>query len=240
MTLAGCVAPSRGFVAPLRGLALALGLLLAATAAQAQVVRCTDARTGKVTYTDVGCDVGQRSTQVEARKTEQELANEREQAAEALEQKRLRQEAKAEADQRQLEREALQAQRDQNRQRPASSADFANSRACADARRALNAAASYLARTPEEQATRIDAAQQQMDFACLGPDGYARAQANRANNQPPVVIVQQPAWPQHHRPRPPHIERPRGPYIKECTSFTCTDNNGKRYPRTGRGSFEER
>ena len=131
-----------------------------------------------------------------------------------------------------------QAQRDAQSRQTASPADYANSRACADARRALNAAAGSLARTPEEQASRVDAAQQQMDFACLGPDAYVRAQANRPN-YPPVIVVQQPVWPHHNRPRPPHAERPRAPYIKECTSFTCTDNNGKRYPRTGRGSFGE-
>lgn len=223
----------------IQGLVLVLGLLLAASAAQAQVVRCTDARTGKVSYTDGACDAGQRSAQIEARKTEEQLAAEREQAAEALEQKQARQAAQAEADQRQLERETLQAQREKALERPAAPADYANSRACAEARRGVKAATNNLARTPEEQASRIDAAQQQMDFACLGPDGYARAQANRAS-QPPVVVVQQPVWPHHNRPRPPHVERPRGPYIKECSSFTCTDNNGKRYPRTGRGSFEER
>ena len=218
---------------------LALGLALSATCAQAQVVRCTDARSGKVTYTDGTCDAGERSTQVEARKTEEALAAERARANEALEQKQAKQEAQAEAEQRQLEREALQAQRDNSTRRFDAPTDYSRTTACADARRALNAAVGNLARTPEEQATRIDAAQQQMDFACLGPEGYARAQANRAS-QPPVVVVQQPFWPTHNRPRPPHPERPRGPYIKECTSFTCTDNNGKRYPRTGRGSFQER
>lgn len=220
----------------------ALGCCLSVSVAHAQVIRCTDAVSGKVTYTDGSCDTGQRSTQVQARKTEQALAAEREEAAEALERKRERQQAQAEADQRQLERETLQAQRQAQRdaqsRQTASPADYANSRACADARRALNAAAGSLARTPEEQASRVDAAQQQMDFACLGPDAYVRAQANRPN-YPPVIVVQQPVWPHHNRPRPPHAERPRAPYIKECTSFTCTDNNGKRYPRTGRGSFGE-
>lgn len=234
------VAPSRSHPTTWRfSLELALGLvfLLAGQASHAQVIRCTDARSGKVTYTDGTCDAGQRSAQVQARKTEQELALERAQASEALEQKHKRQEAQADAEQRQLEREALQAQRARSMERPAAPADYAQSPACGDARRALSAATGNLARTPEEQATRIDAAQQQMDFACLGPEGYARAQASRSS-QAPVVVVQPPAWP--IRPRPPRPEPLRGPYIKECTSFTCTDSNGKRYPRTGRGSFDER
>lgn len=227
------------FKAAMRPCLVALLVLLSAPLAHAQVIRCTDARSGKVTYTDTACDAGQRSTQVQARKTEEELALEREQAAAALEHKRERQQAEAQAQQRQLEREVLQAQRDEQLRRPPSAADYANSRACADARRALHAAANNVARTTEEQLTRVDAAQQQMDFACLGPEAYARAQASRPS-QPPVIVVQQPVWPHHHRPRPPHVERPRAPYIKECTSFTCADNNGRRYPRTGPGSFEER
>lgn len=216
---------------------LLLMLLMANQASHSQVNRCTDARSGKVTYTDASCDAGQRSAQVEARKSPQELTLERTQAAEALEQKRARQEAQAQADQRQLEREALQAQRARAQQRPMTPGNYAQSPACAEARQALSAATGNLARTPEEQATRIDAAQQQMDFACLGPDGYARAQANRST-QPALVVVQPPVWPSYQRPH--HPEPPRGPYIKECTSFTCTDSDGKRYPRTGRGSFQER
>lgn len=54
------------------------------TAAQAQVVRCTDPATGKVTYTDGKCAGGTTAREVEARKTPEEIQREREQAAEAL------------------------------------------------------------------------------------------------------------------------------------------------------------
>ena len=56
------------------------------TAAQAQVVRCTDPATGKVTYTDGKCAGGTTAREVEARKTPEEIQREREQAAEALDQ----------------------------------------------------------------------------------------------------------------------------------------------------------
>ncbi len=220
---------------------VAVGLAGTAMKAHAQVLRCTDARTGKVTYTDSTCSTGQSVTEVEARKTPEQIALDRERAEEALKAKQERQAAEAEADARQLEREARERSL---APRPFMPEDYANSRGCADARANLNAATANLARTPEEQATRIDAAQQQLDYACLGPDGYARAQASRASQPPQVVVIQPPAYP--IRPRPGWQGRPNQPLpadrpqIRECTSFTCTDTNGKRYPRTGRGSFEER
>ena len=45
-----------------------------ALTAQAQVVRCTDARSGKVTYTDGACDSGSAARQVKPRKTPQDIA----------------------------------------------------------------------------------------------------------------------------------------------------------------------
>lgn len=74
--------------------------LLGSFAAQAQVLRCTDAATGKVTYTDGKCAPGTSVKEVERRKTDEELAEERartdlalrrraEQRAQDLEQQRL-------------------------------------------------------------------------------------------------------------------------------------------------------
>lgn len=218
--------------------AVLLGILLSAFSIQAQVLRCTDAHTGKVTYTDGSCGTGTQTLEVQPRKSAEELANDRAQGELAAQRmrERLAEEATAAKN-----REAQQArdERDARRvQTEASAADYASSAACANARRALDAVAASVARSGEDATVRIDAAQRQMDFSCLGPDGYARTEAARAN-RPQVVVVPAPVWPV--RPRPPH--RPHDsnrPYIKECTSFTCTDSNGKRYPRSGRGSFDER
>lgn len=231
-------------ISPLHRWALRLGAALCCTCvamvlplpAQAQVLRCTDARTGKVTYTDGACDAGDRSHEVEARKSAEALARERAASEEAAQRMRERLAADADAAERREEREAKRA-RDERRARQGAPLDYANSAACTNARRQLSAAAAGSARTPEEQAARLEAAQRQMDFSCLGPEGYAQAEAARAN-RPQVVVVQPPAWPV--RPRPTHPDRQERTHIKECTSFTCTDSNGKRYPRTGRGSFEER
>lgn len=206
--------------------------------AHSQVFLCTDARTGKVTYTDSGCEAGAKRQEVAPRKSDEELARERAQGEEAVERmrNRLAEDAAAsrqrEAQQARDEREARRAQRD------ASVADYANSAACVNARRALDAVAASAARSGEAPSARLETAQRQMDFSCLGPEGFARTEAARLT-RPQIVVVPPPTWPV--RPRLPHRpDRPDRPYIKECTSFTCTDSNGKRYPRTGRGSFDER
>lgn len=226
--------PSHKLLAPLASVFLVfLGMFSPFNTASAQVLRCTDARTGKVTYTDSACDIGTRSQEVQPRKSPEELAQERAQGEEAAQ--RMRERLAAEAVAAQQARDERKARHDQQ---GTSAADYANSAACANARRALNAVAASAQRSSEDQSAQLDTAQRQMDFSCLGPDGYARAEAARAN-RPQVVVVQPPAWPV--RPRPSHQpDRADRPYIKGCTPFTCTDSNGKRYPRTGRGSFDER
>ena len=57
---------------------LAAGAVLLCLAAQAQVLRCTDARTGQVTYTDGACTGAASVREVEPRKTPQEIRLERE------------------------------------------------------------------------------------------------------------------------------------------------------------------
>ena len=217
---------------------IVVSAVFAALPAQAQVVRCTDSRTGKVTYTDGTCDRSARSQEVQPRKSPEELARERAQGEEAAQRMRERLAAEAaaaqqrEAQQAHEEREARRDRRDTN------FIDYANSAACASARRSLDAVATSVGRSGEDPIARMETAQRQMDFSCLGPEGYALTEAARAN-RPQVVVIQPPTWPV--RPRPPHRpDRPDRPHIKECTSFTCTDSNGKRYPRTGRGSFQER
>lgn len=51
-------------------------VLMACTTAQAQVLRCTDPATGRVTYTDGECAPGTKVKEVERRKTDEELADE--------------------------------------------------------------------------------------------------------------------------------------------------------------------
>ncbi len=205
--------------------------------AQAQVVRCTDARTGKVTYTDGACAGGAAAREVEPRKSPEEIQLERELAAEALDRKQQRLQGETSA----AEAATLRnAERDRARAAQAAAAapqsqDYARSAACARSRRNLDVVTSSLARSTYEHELRTEAAQRQMDLDCLGPQGYAEVEKARAN-QPRVVVVpsvhNRPLYPdpfpQVGRPQPP-------PRLTQCGDFRCTDNQGNTYPRAGPG-----
>lgn len=197
-----------------------------------QVIRCTDAKTGKVSYTDGACPSGSQTREVEAKKTPEEIEQERRSAERALELKQQRLQAESAA-------EAAEAQRaaNQERIRAARAAtvpkDYANSAECATAKRNYELLSSSLSRTTYEQEMRADAAQRQMDLACLGPQGYAELERARAA-QPRIVVTP----PRHsYYPVPAPAPAPQQPYITGCSSFYCTDSTGARYPRSGPGQF---
>lgn len=200
--------------------------------AQAQVVRCTDAATGKVTYTDGKCAGGATAREVEARKTPEEIQHEREQAAEALalKQKRLEAENKA------AEAEALRnAQRD--RAAPAKPPDYARSPECARSRRNLDMVLGSGNAGSYEQSQRMEAAQRQVDLDCLGPEGYAEVAKARAarpttvnTTTPPVVVVVPPRHPVRPVvPQPTPVPEPKK--FTQCNVFRCYDSQGNSYPR---------
>jgi len=209
----------------LRPLVLCATALLC-LATQAQVVRCTDARTGKVTYTDGACESGAAAREVEPRKTAEELQQERAQAAEALQRKQQRLETEAAATRLQAEREALR-QRGQATSAPPRP-DHARSPECLRSRRQWQELNEAQVREPLVQNPALDAAQRQMDLDCLGPEGYAEMERARASQRPPLVVVPnaRPAY-----PTPP----PSRPKLTHCTEFTCFDTEGKAYPRAGPG-----
>ena len=216
-------------------LLLCICAALLGTAAQAQVLRCTDARTGKVTYTDGECSGGTSVREVEARKTPQELQQERELAAEALERKQQRLQAESAAAELDARRAA---ERDRAKAAQAAAAapqpqDYARSPECARSRRNLDLVASGLSRSTYEQDVRLEAAQRQVDMDCLGPQGYAEVEKARAN-QPRVVVVP-PRYPSAFPPAYPAPQPP--PRLTQCGDFRCTDNQGNTYPRTGPGRF---
>ena len=208
----------------LRSLVPCIAALLCAHA-QAQVVRCTDARTGQVTYTDGACTGSATAREVEPRKTDDEIRQERAQAAEALERKQQRQAQEAEASRLQAEREALR-QRDLAA-RPAQRPDYAHTPECQRARRQLRELADAQAREPLVHIPALDTAQRQMDLDCLGPEGYAEMEKARALQRPPIVVVP--------HTRPAYIPLPQRPRLTHCSDFTCFDTQGKAYPRAGPG-----
>ncbi len=198
----------------LRLLALALAGLCSG-AATAQIVRCTDAHTGAVTYTDGECTAGTRPREVQARQTPEAIAQERAQAAQALAEKQQRQQAQAAAEQLEAERQA-QRQREQAIAAAATQTPtqaYARSPQCARSRRNFDLAASSTSSTRYGQNTRLQAAQRQMELDCLGPEGYAALERSRPAPQPqPIVVYPPQRWqPYPHRPRPPRPPRPPYP-----------------------------
>ena len=193
--------------------------------AQAQVVRCTNAQTGQVTYTDGSCSGGTTAREVEARKTDEEIRRERTQASEALELKQQRLETEAAATRLQAEREALR-QRERAANTP-TRPDYANTQECRLSRRKWQELSDAHAREPLVHNPGLEAAQRQMDLDCLGPEGYADLEKARAQ-RPQIVVV--PTGRPHLTPTPP--PRPR---LTHCTDFTCFDTQGKAYPRAGPG-----
>lgn len=222
-----------------RHLIVGLCAVWLATGAQAQVVRCTDARTGKVTYTDGACTGGSSAQEIVPRKTPEELQQERDQAAQALERKQQRLQAETAAAQAEASRNA---ERDRARAAQAAATapqpqDYARSPECARSRRNFEMVTSGISRSTYEQDVRVEAAQRQMDLDCLGPQGYAEVEKARAN-QPRVVVVP----PSRHRPLYPEpfptVGKPQpAPRLTQCGDFRCTDNLGNTYPRTGPGRF---
>ena len=209
---------------------LAACAVLVCFTAQAQVLRCTDARTGQVTYTDGTCPGAASVREVEPRKTPQEIQLEREQAAEAL--ARKQQQLQAETATRQID-----AERDARRERELAAGaprpaarpqDYARTAECARSRRNLDVVVSSISGT-YDQNLRVETAQRQVDLDCLGPDAYAEVEKARALRQEtaPAVVVVPPRHPVYTRPAPPPPPRK----FTQCNVFRCYDSQGNSYPR---------
>ncbi len=202
--------------------ALLAGLMaVQAHEAWAQVVRCTDSRTGRVTYTNGSCGAGEQRVQVQEAPSAEELERDRAQAAAAIERKNqqlAREESERRARAQQRERESRE--RAQASQAQRGSGD---SPACQQARRRLDAILAESSPDPATWGTRSQAAQQQMEMACLGPQAYEQLQSTRALqpnaiNRPWIVAP----------PRP--LPQPPAAPITGCNVFRCYDRNGGVHP----------
>ena len=207
--------------------ALLMAASLWAGSAAAQVMRCSDPVTGKITYTDGDCAAGQTRKEVAPRQTPEDIQRERDQAQEAL---RLRQERRA-LDAIQAGPAPIDRPRQDTDKHHAS--DPAQSAECAQARQTLKAA---LARDPSlyDTNTRIYSAQRNEELACLTPAENARLQRDREQRSiyetpgfiPPIVVLPPP------RPHPPHNTQPKPkPEMVQCNVFRCYDRQGNSYPR---------
>lgn len=198
--------------------------VLAAPDAQAQVIRCTDSKTGRVTYTNGSCGAGESRVQVQEAPSAEELERDRSQAAAAIERKNQRlaqEESERRAREQQREREARErARADQARQAQSGNGD---SPACQQARRRLDAILAEASPDPATWGSRSQAAQRQMEMACLGPQAYDQLQQSRALqpnaiNRPWLVTP----------PRP--VPQPPAAPITGCNVFRCYDRNGGVHP----------
>ena len=213
----------------LRTAILASATLLA-LAAHGQVVRCTDAGTAAVVYTDGDCPAGSKALEVQARKTQEAVEQERSQAAEALERKQQRLQAETAAARLETEQGA-QRQREAARRAAATRArpqDYASSLQCARARRNLDIAASSTAPYAYGQEAPLQIAQRQMELDCLGPEAYAEIEKHRPAATAPAVVVVPPPRPHWTRPLRPPAPPPR---FTHCNVFRCYDQQGRSYTR---------
>lgn len=180
-------------------------LLFGCAAGYAQVVKCTDSRTGKVTYSDSGCSGHEVGKQVQARKTLQELEVERAQA----EAERQRYAATSPVSQ---DQQAVPKRREQVPQR-----DYASTFECRQAQRDIDIARGSVTASRSEKLTKVAAAQRKADLACLGPAGYREAEGARAEA----------------RERAKERRARTGGVITHCDPGGCNDNYGNRYHRAG-------
>lgn len=200
-----------------------LSAWLLATGAQAQVQRCEDAHTGRVTYTDGDCRSGESALLIEAAPTPQEQAAQAARDRQALE----RREAELRL---QAQRRAEQAASAPVIPPPAPqlSPTPQNSPAC----RQAQAAWEQLNQAGRSDRQTLDSARQQAELQCLTAEAYADLQKSR---QPPALVNQ--PWgyrppqsrPQLHPPQPPPPRPPSGPV--QCNVFRCYDGKGNQYPR---------
>ncbi|WP_034388317.1 DUF4124 domain-containing protein [Comamonas composti] len=200
---------------------LCLAGLFCTTQASSQVLRCTNPKTGTVTYTNGSCAATDSGLQIQAAPSPEEVERERAQAKEALE--RLDQQlARDEA----ARRARIQQEQREKRERERAQAQNGNasSPACDIARRRLDAILAEEKPEPVSWSSRSQLAQQRMEMACMSPQAYEQLQQTRAL-QP--VHIHRPGW--AVAPRPPRPQPPPAP-ITSCNVFRCYDRNGGIHP----------
>lgn len=224
------------FSQPLYRPAALLGLwcvcAMTGPAALAQVTRCVDATTGKVSYTDGACAKGANATEIERRKTDEELAQERAREQEALQAKAERREQEHAQRRLQADERAEQAAQ-RATSRSAAGSQPAQSAACLQSRERYRAASDAAADKTMGSSVQLDAAKRQMELDCLGPEAYSRLEASRP--APTVVLPSDPyadRYP-YYRPPPPRppVQPTPAPSIARCDVFKCVDTQGYTHPR---------
>ncbi len=198
-------------------------LTMAVFSAFGQVIKCTDPRTGRITFSDSPCATGQSSVEVQPRRTPEEMQEERLRAEEANNRK-----------QRQLDQQMLDRQRAAElaatapvTAAPDRQVNPANSNACTQAQRDLETIASSITGSEELRRNRINAATVRVNATC----GLQTEMI-----QPPHKIVVAPPRFRPVQPLPQPLPRPipqGSRTITGCDGGICRDAQGGLYHRNG-------
>lgn len=133
-------------------------IVMMAVAAQAQVIRCTNPKTGQVTYSDRQCVSSHSGVLVERRKSHEEIMSERLQAAEANEQKYRNRLAEIEVQQQAGQQAPMVAQQ--------SPPDKSTSYECRQVQKDHETVSSIRTGTEEERRNRINASTVKVNATC--------------------------------------------------------------------------
>jgi len=195
---------------------LLLGWVLIAGTAQAQVMRCVDAKTGEVTYTNGRCISGEMSTQIQAAQSAEEIAAERANASQARERSKA-QMARDEAQRRQREEQERKEREAAEKAQARAVANLENTPACRQARERYNAILAEASPDPATWGERSQAAQAQMQ--------QSRALQPNAINRPQWGY----GYPNRYPPARPTPSQPPAKIVN-CNVFRCYDNRGGVHP----------
>ena len=141
-----------------------LFVMLIATSGHAQVFRCPDPVSGKLSFSDIPCSGGE---QIQRKRTADEIALESERAALARERAALA-----------GERNRLEGERQQYREQSSDSKPQS-------VQQTSSLATSYECQIAQKNAwgSNREVGQRIADLACLGPEGAARVQAERERSK---------------------------------------------------------
>jgi hypothetical protein len=186
-------------------------------AVHAQVFKCKDA-SGKLTYQSAPCDAGQQESRPVILKgptlTDEEKFNAAAYSA-GTTPAEARQRLQA-AEQPSATNAGRTNSGTDDRQVSITS-DHSASTECARAKREVDIARSSVTMSEGQRLSKVASLQRQAEMACLGPDGYAKAEAARAEGKERA---------RQRRNTTPSV-------ITSCDAGGCSDNLGNRYSGTG-------
>ena len=133
--------------------------------AQAQVYRCEDSK-GKVSYSDAPCTKGQDAGLIERKKTDAEISRERQDAAQANQQRLAKENSELKRREQEQEIALKEQQAAATAAAAASTVNLANTPACARARKDMDWIQHIHSLSDEQRRARMNSAITQVNAAC--------------------------------------------------------------------------